>query len=262
MLVASCIPVEEKRLQITRQWPAAAIRRLEVREVNGRINVEAVPGDQVSMVADVRSRGVQPNPKMDNQGFFRSEVDGDTLVIETRRTRGMHFHFFNMDTVRVDYRLRVPPAVALDLRTVNGRIATRGMAGETRATTVNGEVDLEVTGANEVAAKTVNGRVYARFLQDFHGASLGTVNGRVYATLPSSASFFGDFSQINGDVEAAFPLNIHSHPGNRRVSGEVNGGRYELKISTVNGNIKLENGQPTSAPPAPAAPAAPPAPPQ
>jgi len=27
-----------------------------------------------------------------------------------------------------------------------------------------------------------------------------------------------------GDVEAAFPLSIHSHPGSRRVSGEVNGG--------------------------------------
>ena len=56
-----------------------------------------------------------------------------------------------------------------------------------------------------------------------------TVNGGVTAALPPSASFTGDFSQVNGDFEAAFPLNIHSHPGSRRVSGEVNGGRYELQ---------------------------------
>ncbi len=78
--------------------------------------------------------------------------------------------------------------------------------------------------------------------------------------LPPSASFTGDFTQVNGDVEAAFPLNIHSHPGSRRVSGEVNGGRYSLHIVTVNGDIKVENGGVPPAPPAPPALPAPPAP--
>ena len=161
--------------------------------------------------------------------------------------------------MRVDYELRVPPTVALKLVTVNGRIETRAIAGETAATTINGEVDIEATGSNEVAAKTVNGRVQAKFLNDFHGARLGTINGRVVAILPPSASFTGDFTQVNGDFEAAFPLNIHSHPGSRRVSGDVNGGRYALKISTVNGDIKIDNTPPPpptpATPPPPAAPA-------
>ena len=79
------------------------------------------------------------------------------------------------------------------------------------------------------------------------------------AILPPSASFTGDFTQVNGDFEAAFPLNIHSHPGSRRVSGDVNGGRYALKISTVNGDIKIDNTPPPpptpATPPPPAAPA-------
>src|SRR5207253_4533225 len=109
------------------------------------------------------------------------------------------------------------------------------------AKTVNGSMDLETTGSNEVTAKSVNGRIQAKFLNDFHGAQLGTVNGRVTCVLPPTASFLGDFTQVNGDFEAAFPLNIHSHPGSRRVSGEVNGGRYALKITTVNGDIKIDN---------------------
>src|SRR5205814_654444 len=104
----------------------------------------------------------------------------------------------------------------------------------------------------EVTAKSVNGRILCTFKKDFQGAVFKTVNGRVVAVLPPNASFYGDFTQVNGDFEAAFPLDIHSHPGSRRVSGEVNGGKYELKITTVNGDIKVENnGVPV--PPAPPA---------
>jgi DUF4097 and DUF4098 domain-containing protein YvlB len=137
---------------------------------------------------------------------------------------------------------------------------------------VNGEINLENAGSSEVDAHTVNGRVTATFVRDFQGAKLKTVNGRVVAVLPSTASFACDLSQVNGDFEASFPLSIHSHPGSRRVSGDVNGGRYELRISTVNGDIRLENGIPPvppvppapgvgSVPPAPQAPPALPAPP-
>jgi DUF4097 and DUF4098 domain-containing protein YvlB len=141
---------------------------------------------------------------------------------------------------------------------VNGKISSRGTDGEIGATTVNGVVEIEASGTNEVEAKAINGVIRAHFLKDFHGASFKTVNGRVVAVLPPSASFTSDFTQVNGDVEAAFPLNIHSHPGSRRVSGEVNGGRYSLHITTVNGDIKVENGGPPPPPPAP--PAAPPSP--
>jgi len=243
LLFAACVPLEERTARLERKWPATSITRLEVREINGTISVDGGSPGEITMVATVHARGVEPKPREENQGYFKTEVDGDTLVIRTRNHRGrVHFPFFGNEDIRINYELRVPPTVALELRTVNGRIATRGIAGETRATTVNGVVDIEATGSSEVVAKTVNGRVQAKFLHDFHGARLGTVNGRVVAVLPPTASFVGDFTQVNGDFEAAFPLNIHSHPRSRRVSGEVNGGRYSLKITTVNGDIKVDNG--------------------
>ncbi|HEY8131409.1 MAG TPA: DUF4097 family beta strand repeat-containing protein [Thermoanaerobaculia bacterium] len=258
-LLAGCVPLEERTARFEKKWPAATVTHLEVREVNGTISVDGSSPGEITMVATVHARGVRPNPKEEYQGYLRTELDGDTLSISTRNEHDMHFHWGR--EVRVDYELRVPPSVALELRTINGRIATRGIAGETSATTVNGEVDIEATGSNEVTAKTVNGRVQAKFLSDFRGARLGTVNGRVVAVLPPTASFLGDFTQVNGDFEAAFPLNIHSHPGSRRVSGDVNGGRYALKITTVNGDIKIDNAvpPPPPAPPVPPAPAATPA---
>jgi DUF4097 and DUF4098 domain-containing protein YvlB len=134
----------------------------------------------------------------------------------------------------------VPQSVSLDVNTVSGRIATHGsFEGETDATSVNGSIDVEASGASELSAATVNGRVKAKFLRSFQGAKFRSVNGAIEATLPDDASFAVSLSQVNGGFEAAFPLSIHSSPGSRRVSGEVNGGRFDLKIVTVNGDVEL-----------------------
>lgn len=267
-LLASCGAVGERReTTIQRQWPAASIRHLEVREVDGTINVTATQTNDVSMTAHVVSHGVAPK-REENEGYFRTDLDGDTLTI-SRNQSHRHFNFFfDTDRLRIDYTLQVPPAINVDLHTVNGRINVSGVTGESNLITVNGRINAAVAGSSELTAKTVNGRVDARFLNNFTGARLKTVNGGITAYIPPSASFYGDFSQVNGDFEASFPLNIHSNPGSRRVSGEVNGGKYELHIATVNGDIRVENGGPiapavvSSTPQPPPPPPAPPAPPQ
>ena len=169
------------------------------------------------------------------------------------------FPFINRSSVRVDYSLLVPATVALDLTTVNGHITARGVEGEAALKTVNGPIEIETAGRNEISAKSVNGAVRAKFLIDFRGARLKTVNGAVEAMLPPTASFSCDLSQVNGDFEASFPLSIHSNPGSRRVSGSVNGGQYELQITTVNGDVEVQHLPPAVSIAAP--PAVPPVPP-
>jgi DUF4097 and DUF4098 domain-containing protein YvlB len=242
ILAAGCYAGERYDTTIQRQWPADSVRTIELVEVDGNLGVEAGQTNQISLVAHVRSRGVRPDAKRENEGFFESEINGDTLRIgQERHHVRINFPFFKRESVRVDYSLRVPPTVALDLKTVNGHIVARGVDGETELTTVNGPIEIETAGRNEVSARTVNGTVSARFLSDFRGARLKTVNGAVEALLPESASFSCNLSQVNGDFEASFPLSIHSNPGSRRVSGAVNGGQYELQITTVNGDVEVQN---------------------
>jgi len=224
---------------ITRSWPAASIHQLKVFEVSGSVRVEAAQTNEISLEAQVRGR-IRPKEGVENQGLFRTELDGDTLRI-SRRERKRHFNFFmfDRDRVTITYVLKVPPSVSLDMRTVNGRIVTRGMEGETDVSTVNGTIDVEVSGTEQLSATTVNGRVKAKFTRSFQGAQFKSVNGGVEAILPNDASFTVDLAQVNGDFEASFPLSIHSQPGSRRVSGEVNGGQHRLKIVTVNGDVEL-----------------------
>ncbi|HKS22723.1 MAG TPA: DUF4097 family beta strand repeat-containing protein [Thermoanaerobaculia bacterium] len=251
LALAGCVVRGERHLtMVQKSWPSAEIKRIEVREIDGAINVHGGTTDKVLLDARIRSFGKEKPEE------FQSSVEGDTLVIGRKDRHRIRIGFFDWNEARIDYDLTVPPNVELKLTTVNGKIMTRGITGETAANTVNGSLDLETDGSKEVTAKSVNGRIVCTFTKDFQGATFKTVNGRVIAVLPASASFYGDFTQVNGDFEAAFPLDIHSHPGSRRVSGEVNGGKYELKITTVNGDIKVENLGGLPVPPAvPAAPA-------
>ncbi len=258
LLLASCMGGRRTQETITRQWPAAGINRVEIREVDGNLSVEAGTPGEISLVANVEARGFERKRNAENHGYFQTVISGDTLRIGREHEHVIvRIPLFGRNDVTVNYALRVPPTVELDLKTVNGRIATRGVNAATDATTVNGPIDLETSGAGVVSAKTVNGRVVAKFLRTFQGARLKTVNGSVEALLPSTASFVCDLSQVNGDFEASFPLSIHSHPGSRRVSGEVNGGQYSLKIVTVNGDIQLTNSSPMPAPPIPSTPSVP-----
>lgn len=229
------------KVTVTRSWPAEHIRELKVIEVEGNVSIEAAPGNEISLVADASGR-LDVQEGAENQGLFQTELDGDTLRIGRKQHRRRGFRIpilWGRNHKRINYTLRVPPSVALDLTTVNGRVVTRGMDGDAEIKTVNGSIDVETSGNHELYATTVNGRVKAKFLSSFQGARFKTVNGGVYAVLPSSASFNVQLSQVNGDFEASFPVSIHSNPGSRRVSGEVNGGNYDLKITTVNGDVEL-----------------------
>src|SRR5215212_1988474 len=209
MLLSSCQAREKKSVTVNQSWPAASIKRLEVDEVTGDISVQAGPPGEITLIAHVRGAEVEPNEK---KSYFNTKVLGDTLSIgreQGRRRRRRHVHvnipfFFGNDDLTVDYELRVPPTVDLEITTVTGRIATRGMSSKADCVTVTGPIDVEVSGNQELSARTVNGRVRAKFLQTFQGAHLKTVNGGVEAVLPQNASFHVDLSQVNGDFEASF----------------------------------------------------------
>lgn len=262
ILTSGCVVGERHEATIQRRFPAAGINTLKVDEVDGSLSVQAGNSDEITLIAHVRSRGARAEPDQPNGGYFISEISGDTLRVGQKHGKvQIHIPFIFGSKTQIDYDLRVPARVALDLKTVNGRISTRGTEGEADITTVNGPIDIETGGMQEIYAKAVNGHVRAKFLRGFSGATLRTVNGGVEAFLPPTASFTCSLSQVNGDFEASFPLSIHSNPGSRRVSGEVNGGRYELQIATVNGDVEVQHVKaPVPPEPPPEVPAAPPAP--
>jgi DUF4097 and DUF4098 domain-containing protein YvlB len=232
--------LNSETITINRTWPAESIRELKVTEVDGSVKITASKTNEIRLVAEASGRDLEPKAGAENSGLFETRLEGSTLHIGHHEEKHFNIPFmFGRRDLRINYTLEIPATVSVDATTVNGRIAMKGIDGTTEAVSVNGSIDIETAGTNELRASTVNGHVAAKFLTSFQGARFKTVNGGVDVKLPSNASFSVDLAQINGDFEAAFPLSIHSNPGSRRVSGDVNGGAHQLKIVTVNGDVEL-----------------------
>ncbi|HSD33328.1 MAG TPA: DUF4097 family beta strand repeat-containing protein, partial [Gemmatimonadales bacterium] len=70
-------------------------------------------------------------------------------------------------------------------------------------------------------------------------AEFTTVNGGITLTMPGNLSAEVSAETVNGDLETDFPLTVTGKFGPRRMRGTIgSGGRY-LKLSTVNGSIRL-----------------------
>jgi len=100
ILLASCVAGTRTEETITRRWPATGITRVEIREVDGSVSVEAGAVNEITLVANVEARGFQPKPNEENHGYFKTTIAGDTLQIGREHERVIvRIPFFKGDDV-------------------------------------------------------------------------------------------------------------------------------------------------------------------
>jgi DUF4097 and DUF4098 domain-containing protein YvlB len=118
------------------------------------------------------------------------------------------------------------------------------MASRTNATSVNGAVELE-TSAGEAEGESVNGSVRAVVRgQGTSPLRFSSVNGAVDLTLPRGLDADLDASTVNGSITSDFEITIQGGMSMRRsrLHGRIGQGGRALRISTVNGSIRLHTG--------------------
>jgi hypothetical protein len=120
--------------------------------------------------------------------------------------------------VQVDFVLRVPAGVRFAGHTVNGDVEAEGLRSDVRAAAVNGSVSVRTTGFVSQAT---------------------TVNGSVEIAVPAglNAEFHG--STVNGSIDSDFPIQVTGRFGPRAARGTIGAGGEEMRVSTVNGSIRL-----------------------
>jgi len=200
---------EERTL--VRTFDARSVDAVDVEVDRGSVSVTAGDVDEVTVEAHV------------SDGLLRTEheqvVDGSSLVLRGH-CRALLSHF-----CAVDYEVRVPPDVAVLIRTDDGRIRVDGTDGPVDVASDNGTIELfDVRG--DVLAESDNGSLRGE----------GLVAGEVRASTDNGSIVFGfaepptlvDADSDNGSVELRLP----EVAGGYRVTMDTDVGDTDLGVAT------------------------------
>jgi hypothetical protein len=210
--------------------------RVEIRNVNGAIEVQAGTGNSVEVVAKKSARGA--NAEDAKRNLERLEIveqsDSSSVRVETKPS-GSWFGGHGSIT----YVVRVPGGGRLHFSTVNGGVELSGVSGEITAETTNGGVRAyNVSGS--ITATTTNGGVEVDLAQlGEQGARLECTNGGVAIRLPADARASISASVSNGGITTS-GLNLDTTDSSRRrLEAKLNGGGVPVKLEGVNGGIRI-----------------------
>jgi hypothetical protein len=201
-----------------------------IKNVNGSVTIEAwdKPQAQVTVI----KRGSDSDRKA-VQVYFK--YDDSELSLRTAYPKGSN-------KSEVVYQIKLPRKLdSVDLNTVNGSIKLSDISAEIAAQTVNGSVELaNVASVNK--AQSVNGNIKA-VLKEAGSDSMEfkNVNGNIEVQVKGDLDADLEAAAVHGaiTIDDAFGVQVQKQMVGQKASGQIGAGGSQLKITTVNGNIKL-----------------------
>lgn len=229
----------------SRTYTVPAGGRFELINVNGRVTAESTDGKEVVVEGRRTAKGRSDEIAKENLAKMeiREEVGGSTVRVESRppRMSGFGGH-------EIEWTVKVPKGLTVDLRTVNGGVRMNGLSGEIHAKTTNGGIKGVGLVVDSVEASVVNGGVDMQFaapLDSSDAVDLTTVNGGVTIELPSESKATIAARAVNGgvrvsdDLQATQEEESHEFERRRRFNGTMNGGGARVNVSVTNGGIRI-----------------------
>jgi DUF4097 and DUF4098 domain-containing protein YvlB len=222
--------------------------RTETLARDGKVSLGNVSGDiavmpwdkaEVRIEALKRSAASSEAKAKENAGLVTIEItrEGDTLKIETKYPERKSFWGGNSPNVSVDYKLWIPAAASIDVRSVSGDVDLGALGGTVKAKVVSGSIGL-VKAAAGAELTTVSGDV---MVKDITGnAFLKTVSGDIEAArIKGSVEAESVSGGIDlGEVSGAASVSAKTVSGNVTYKGVIEAkGRYSLKSHS--GDVRM-----------------------
>ena len=243
-LTACDIVTADFRSEETSEWAKTyqldANGRVEISNVNGKIDVQPGQGNTVEVRALKRAKGASPEGAKAslNRITIAEDASPSHVKIETKIDRGGGL--FNGGSLQVEYTVRVPAGADVRFTTTNGSIALAGLKGRITAETTNGGVRAkDISGAIE--ASTTNGGVQVDLAQVAQGgARLECTNGGIRLNLPRDAKATISARIMNGGINTSdLPIETTGEVSRRKIEGRLNGGGPRIEIEGTNGGITI-----------------------
>ena len=230
---------EQATAEWTKSFPLAAGGRLEVDNVNGRIDVQGWDGSTVDVRAERVGKGATPEAakRMLDRIEIAEEISTARVRLQTKVTTSTT----NWGSgTEVRYFVKVPAGVEVDVETVNGGIEITGVRGRVNAETTNGGVTARRIGG-PIDASTTNGGVDVDVETVTEpGIDLECTNGGISLRLPRDAKATLAASITNGGIHADnLQIELEGQTTRRRLNGRLNGGGPRIALDGTNGGIRI-----------------------
>jgi DUF4097 and DUF4098 domain-containing protein YvlB len=227
----------EARDEWKRTYTLAEGGSLEIRNTNGRIQVDTAEGNTIEVVANRVAQAASDEDARAALGRMTITEDVSPSRVRLESTRsGVGLHLVS---IRVDYTVRVPRWAAVTLVSTNGALQVTGLAGPFEARTTNGAVEARsLTGGAMI--ETTNGDVtldIARLAD--RGIMCETTNGSVEITVPRDLKARLAASVTNGDIDVSGLDVTTSEKSRRRLEGSIGGGGALIRVETTNGGVRV-----------------------
>src|SRR5687768_5422374 len=173
---------------------------LQIVNVNGRIEATGTPGTQIEVRAEriFREHASETAEQRLRDVKMLEDVSASRVRIEAQLPRdgGILDH----SSLTVQYTVRVPAGIAVDLRSDNGRIRLDGLSTKSSASTINGSVSSRAL-SGPVSIEATNGDVQLDLAAVGGDVQVSTTNGNVRLELPAGLKATLDATCVNGSID-------------------------------------------------------------
>ncbi|HJZ67831.1 MAG TPA: hypothetical protein VKF81_06910 [Blastocatellia bacterium] len=222
---------EKDEFHQTYQLSAGA--RVEVRGINGAVEIETAPGStaEVNVVRSARTR--------EDLEFHKVLVEqtATSLVVQGEKDHSGSSRGHN---VRQHVTLRLPRQVDLAVSGINGRATVGQIDGPVKLSGINGRVEVaQAMGYSDISG--INGQVKMTISQlGERGIHVSGVNGGVELFFAEDLNADLDVTGINGSVNPAVAnVTVLGKIDRQNFHAKIGAGGSPIKVSGVNGHVKL-----------------------
>ena len=232
---------------------AGDVQKIIVNNVDGDINIRTQKSDEIEITAEklVTASSMESAKNFAHQVNIEVYRDGDILRVETISPHSMSK---NIGEVRVDYEIKIPQIIDVEVFNTNGDIKVEDTDGYVDIATTNGDIvvdntsgDIEATNMNgdmtlsdidgEIDASSTNGNLDISITSAKVNCKTQTTNGNITLYIRHDASTQGTVRTANGRIESDFSSERPRREG--RLEFVLGSGDGKLDIWTTNGDIKL-----------------------
>jgi hypothetical protein len=237
----------ELRDEIRKSFELSPRAEVRVSGINGSVTVET---------ADTRTAEVYVERIGKEAGALELRkivIEGSANSLTVRSEKGDVGFFDRLfgsnPTERVT--LKLPRQVSLTTKGVNGSVTVGDIDGSVDVSGINGKVEFgQATGSARFSGINGNVSVALRTL-DKGGVHVSGINGNVELRLASGVNADLEAHGMNGSVRSDVPdINVEKSDHGNKYFAHIGTGGNPIKVSGINGNVRLT--RPTAASTTPA----------